>query len=88
LGGISVAESMTTSFEVHCMIGEDRICIDVPTDCSVGDVVKKVFEVTGKKGVSIWSSDIRLGCEHLFAGYFEPEATYVIKLVNDFRRAV
>jgi hypothetical protein len=25
-----------------------------------------------------------LDCEHLFADYFEPEATYMIKLANDF----
>jgi hypothetical protein len=73
-----------TSFEVQCMIREDRVCIEVPTDCSVGDVVKKVSEVTGKKGRSIWSSDIRLDCEHLFADHFEPEAIYVIKFGNDF----
>jgi hypothetical protein len=73
-----------TSFEVQCMIGEDRVCIEVPEDCSVGDVMKKVYEVTGKKGVSIWSSDIRLDCEQMFADYFEPEATYVVKLVGDF----
>jgi hypothetical protein len=73
-----------TSFEVHCMIGEDRVCIEVPTDCSVGDVVKKVSEVTGKKGVSIWSSVLHLDCDQLFADHFEPEATYVIRLVNDF----
>jgi hypothetical protein len=72
-----------TSFEVQCMIGEDRVCIEVPTDCSGGDVVKKASEVAGRKGVSIWSSDIRLDGEHPFADYFEPEATYVIKLVND-----
>jgi hypothetical protein len=46
--------------------------------------VKKVSEVTGKKGRSIWSSDIRLDCEQLFADHFEPEAIYVIKLANDF----
>jgi hypothetical protein len=73
-----------TSFEVQCMIGEDRVCIEVRTDCSVGDVMKKVSEVTGKKGASIWSSDIRLDCEHPFADYFESEATYVIKLVNEY----
>jgi hypothetical protein len=73
-----------TSFEVQCTVGEDHVCIEVPTNCSVGDVVKKAFEVTGKKGLSIWSSDIRLDCGQLFANYFEPEATYVIKLANDF----
>jgi hypothetical protein len=73
-----------TSFEVQCMIGEDRVCIEIPTDCSVGDVMKKVSEVTGKKGVSIWSCDILLNCEHLFADHFEPEATYVVKVDNDF----
>jgi hypothetical protein len=78
-----VEESMT-SFEVQCMIGEDRVRVEVPNDCSVGDVMRIVSEVTGKKGVSIWSSDIRLDCEHLFADYFEPEATYVIKVVSDF----
>jgi hypothetical protein len=72
-----------TSFEVQCTIGEDRVCIEVPADCSVGDVLKKVWEVTGKKGISIWSSDIRLDCDHLFADYFEPEATDMIKVGSD-----
>jgi hypothetical protein len=53
-------------------------------DCSVGEVLKAVSERAGMKGVSIWSSDIRLDCDHPFADYFEPEAIYVIKLGNDF----
>jgi hypothetical protein len=73
-----------TSFQVQCMIGEHRVCIEVPADCSVGDVMMKVSEATGKNGISIWSSDIRLDCAHLFADHFEPEATYAIKLVKDF----
>jgi hypothetical protein len=73
-----------TRFEVQCVIGEERVCIEVPSDRSVGDVMRKVSEVTGKTGVSIWSSEVQLECESLFADYFEPEATYVIKLANDF----
>jgi hypothetical protein len=73
-----------TSFDVQCMIGEDHVCIEVPDDCSVGDVMKKVSEVRRKKGASIWFSDICLDCDHLSADYFEPETTYVIKHVNDF----
>jgi hypothetical protein len=32
----------------------------------------------------MWASDMRLDCDHLFADYFEPDATYLIKLVYDF----
>jgi hypothetical protein len=72
------------SFNTECVIGEDRVCIEVPVNCSAGDVMKKASEVTGRKGVSIWCSDRRLECGDLFVDYFEPEAIYVIKLGDDF----
>jgi hypothetical protein len=71
-------------FRVECAVGEGRVCIEVPIDCSVGDVLKKCWETTGWKGMSLWSSDVRLECDQLFADYFEPEVTYLIKLGNDF----
>jgi hypothetical protein len=71
-------------FRVECAVGEDHVCIEVPIDCSVCDVLKKYSETTGRKGVSVWSSDARLEYDQLFADYFEPEATYLIKLANDF----
>jgi hypothetical protein len=68
-----------SSFEVQCGVGEDRFCIEVPTDCSVGDVLKKASQHSMVEGISLWYSDIELNCDHLFADYFEPEAVYQIK---------
>jgi hypothetical protein len=67
-------------FEVQCTVGRDHFCIEVPNDCSVGDVLKKVSEQSGLKGVSLWYSDIALNLDHLFADYFEPEGVYQVKL--------
>jgi hypothetical protein len=72
------------SFNTECVVGEDRVYIEVPVNCSAGDAMKKASEVTGRKGVSIWCSDVRLVCDQMFADYFEPEAIYVIKLGDDF----
>jgi hypothetical protein len=47
--------------------------------------MKKVWQTTGKMGISMWSSCLRLDCNHLFADHFEPETTYEIKLVDGFR---
>jgi hypothetical protein len=65
-------------FEVQCVVGEDHFCIEVPNDCSVGDVLKKASEHSGIKAdsASLWYSDVELNCEHLFAGYFEPDGVY------------
>jgi hypothetical protein len=65
---------------VQCVVGEDHFCIDVPADCSVGDVLKKASEHSKVKGASLWYSDIELNCEHLFADYFEPDGVYQVKV--------
>jgi hypothetical protein len=65
-----------SSFEVHCVVGEDHFIIEVPNDCSVGDVLKKVSEHSGVKSASLWYSDIELNCDHLFADYYEAEGVY------------
>jgi hypothetical protein len=33
-----------SSFEVQCVVGKGHFCFEVPTDCSVGDVLKKAAE--------------------------------------------
>jgi hypothetical protein len=68
------------SFEVQCIVDEDHFRIEVPTDCSVGDVLKKASEHSDSKvkGASLWYSDIELNCGHLFADYFEPERVYEV----------
>jgi hypothetical protein len=71
-------------FTVRCAIGEDCVDVEVPTDSSVGDVLQGASEKSGKKGTSIWFSDIQLNCEHLFADYFEPEAMSLIRLGHDY----
>jgi hypothetical protein len=72
-----------SGFSVQCAIGDDQICIEVPTDGSVGDVLRVASDATGKKCMSIWNADWRMDCQELFADYFEPEATYLIKLEHD-----
>jgi hypothetical protein len=57
----------------------DHFCIEVPTKCSVGDVLKKAWERSDMNGESLWCSDVRLDLDHLFADYFEPEATYDVR---------
>jgi hypothetical protein len=74
-----------SSFEVQCVVGEDHFCIEVPNDCSVGDVLKKASEHSGVKGVSLWYSDVELNCDHLFADYFEPEGVYQVKVGGNIR---
>jgi hypothetical protein len=69
-----------SSFEVQCIVGEDRFCIEVPTDSTVGYVLKKVSELSGVKGISFWFSDAELKCDHLFADYFEPEGVYQVMI--------
>jgi hypothetical protein len=69
-----------SSFEVKCALGEHRFCVEVPTDYSVGDVLKKISEQSEVKAVSLWCSDIPLNLEHLFADYFEPEVIYHVKV--------
>jgi hypothetical protein len=69
-----------SSFDVQCVVGEFHFCIEVPTDCSVGDVLKKALEHSDLKGASLWYSDVELNCEHLFADYFEPEGVYQVKV--------
>jgi hypothetical protein len=56
-----------SGFKVQCAIGEDRFDIEVPNDCSVGDVLKKASERAGVKGVSLWCPDIPLSLDHMFA---------------------
>jgi hypothetical protein len=41
-----------SSFEVRCVVGEDHFCIEVPNDCSVGDVLKKAPEHSSVEGIS------------------------------------
>jgi hypothetical protein len=67
-------------FEVQCVAGEDHFCIEVPTDCLVGDVLKKASEHSELKGASLWYSDIELNCDHLFADYYEPEGVCQVKV--------
>jgi hypothetical protein len=67
------------SFKVKCALGEDHFCIEVPTDCSVLDVLKKASEYAKAEGVSLWYSDIRLNSDQLFADHFEPDAIYQVK---------
>jgi hypothetical protein len=69
-----------SSFEVQCVVGEDHFCIEVPTDCSVGDVWKKASEHSGVRGLSLWYCDIELNCDHPFADYFEPDGVYQVKV--------
>jgi hypothetical protein len=68
------------SFEVQCVVGEYHFCIEVPNDCSVGDVLKKASEHSGVKDVSLWYSGVELNCDHLFADYFEPDGVYQVKV--------
>jgi hypothetical protein len=75
-----------SSFEVQCVLGEDCFCIEVPTNCSVGDVLKKASEHSELKGASLWYSGIELNCDHLFADYFEPEGVYQVKLGGNIRK--
>jgi hypothetical protein len=70
---------LMSCFEVRCAVGEYQISIEVPTDCSVGDVLKKASEQSGVRGVSLWSSGMSLNRDHLFADYFEPEAIYHVR---------
>jgi hypothetical protein len=72
-----------SSFEVQSVAGEDHFCIEVPNDCSVGDVLKKASEHSGVKGASLWYSDIELNCGNLFADYFEPERIYQVRVEGD-----
>jgi hypothetical protein len=69
-----------SSFEVQCAVGEDHFCIEVPHDCSVGDVLRKASEHSDVKSASLWHSDVELNCDHLFADYYEPEGIYQVKL--------
>jgi hypothetical protein len=63
-------------------MGGDHLGIQVPNDCSVGDVLKKALEHSGVKvnDVSFWYSDIELNCDHLFADYFEPDGVYQVNV--------
>jgi hypothetical protein len=76
------------SFEVKCAVGERHFCIEVPIDCSVGDVLKKMSEQSEVKGAILWLSDIPLNLEHLFADYFEPEAIYHVKIGWSFPEGI
>jgi hypothetical protein len=69
-----------SSFDVQCVVGEFHFCIEVPTDCSVGYVLKKALEHSEAKDASLWYSDVELNCEHLFADYFEPEGIYQVRV--------
>jgi hypothetical protein len=75
-----------SNFEVRCVAGEDHFCIEVPMDCSVGDVLEKASEHSGVnvKDASLWCSDVELIYDHLFADYFEPEAIYQLKLAWNY----
>jgi hypothetical protein len=74
------------TFEVRCCMGDDQFCIEVPTDCSVGDVLKKASGQSEVKGVSLWYSDIVLNIDHLFADYFEPETVYHVRLGGNYAK--
>jgi hypothetical protein len=74
-----------SNFEVQCVVGEDHFCIEVPTDCSVGHLLKKASEYSGVKGMSLWYADIELNCDHLFADYFEPDGVYRVKVGANIR---
>jgi hypothetical protein len=71
-----------SSFEVQCVAGEDQFCIEVPANCTVGDVLKKASEYSGIRAdsASLWYSDVELNCDHLFADYFEPDGVYQVKV--------
>jgi hypothetical protein len=72
------------AFAVQCTVGEDHFCIEVPTDCSVGDVLKKASEHSETKGTSLWHSDIPLTLDRPFADYFEPDGIYHVKLAGNY----
>jgi hypothetical protein len=72
------------SFEVKCAVEGDQVSIEVPTDCSVSDVLKKASEHSGVTGVSLWYCDVQLNFGHLFADYFEPETVYYVKVGGNF----
>jgi hypothetical protein len=74
------------NFEVQCAIGDDHFCIEVPTNCSVGDVLKKASERLKIMGVSLWYSHVPLNCEHLFADYFETDVVYQVKVGEIIRK--
>jgi hypothetical protein len=62
--------------EVQRVVDEDRDCIEVPTEYSVGDALKKASWQSEVKGVSLWHSGVELNLDHLFADHFEPEAIH------------
>jgi hypothetical protein len=72
-----------STFRVKCAVGDHHFCIEVPTNCSVNDVLKKASDHAEVKGVSLWYSDVPLSCEHLFADYFEPEIVYHVRMYPD-----
>jgi hypothetical protein len=72
-----------SSFEAQCVVGEDHFCIEVPTDCSVGDALKVASgfleQSEGRvKDLWLWDADVELNCDHLFADYGEPEGIYQV----------
>jgi hypothetical protein len=71
-----------SSIEVKCAVGQDYFCIEVPTGCSVSEVLKKASEQKDvrARGLSLWSSEVELNSDERFAGFFEPAAVYHVKL--------
>jgi hypothetical protein len=67
------------------------LCIDVPTDRSVDEVLKKASEHSEVDGASLSYSDIPMNMCHLLTDYFEYEAVDRVGLAVDYlsiRRAV
>jgi hypothetical protein len=74
-------------FEVQCVVGKDHFCLEVPTDCSVGDVLNNASEYSGvkDKGVSLWYSEVELHCDHVFADYYEPDGVYQVRVGGNIK---
>jgi hypothetical protein len=67
-------------FDAHCVLGDGHFCTEVPTKCSVCDVLKWAPEQSEMKGVSLWRSGVELNLDLLFVDHFEPEAICDMKV--------
>jgi hypothetical protein len=78
-----------SSFEVQSVVSEDHFRIEVPTDRSVGDVLRKASEHSEvkMKSASLWYSEVELNYDHLFADYYEPDGVYQVKVGGNIQEA-
>jgi hypothetical protein len=59
---------------------EGHLCIEVPAEGFVGDLLKKASEQSTVMGASLWCTDIWMDLDNLFSDYFEPETVHHVKI--------